>query len=98
MGVNIGLGMPKKGSKEDRFAYQYSGKTMPLVNHAFARVTPAIFVIVVVFAGSEQQRPGFTGSNANSSFSPFWWKPPLFGKGQRHNLAKAPLYQVPLKF
>ena len=36
-------------------------KTMPLVNHAFASVTPAIFVIFVVFTGSEQQNPCLTG-------------------------------------
>ena len=34
-------------------------KTMPLADHAFARVTPAIFVIFIVFMGSEQQSPCF---------------------------------------
>ena len=28
---------------------------MPVVNHAFARVTPAIFVVFVVFTGSEKK-------------------------------------------
>ena len=36
-------------------------RTMPLVSHAFAGVTPAIFVIFVVFTGSEQQSPCSTG-------------------------------------
>ena len=44
-------------------------ETMPLVNHAF------VLVIFVVFLGSEQQSPCFTGWNANSSFSPFSSKP-----------------------
>ena len=34
---------------------------MFLANHAFARVTPAIFVIFVVFTGFEQQTFCFTG-------------------------------------
>ena len=46
-------------------------KTMPLVNLAFARARPALFVIVFVFTGSEQQSPCF------SLFSPFSSKPSL---------------------
>ena len=36
-------------------------KAMPLVNHAFPNITTAIFVSFVVFTGSEQQSPCFTG-------------------------------------
>ena len=57
-------------------------ETMPLVNHAFARMTPAIFVIFVVLTGSEQESPCFTGQNANSSFSAFLSKP-LFLAGDK---------------
>ena len=42
-------------------------KTVPLVNQAFARVTPAIFV---VSRGLSSKAPYSTGWNVNSSFSP----------------------------
>ena len=77
-----------KFSREKHEHFIREQKTMPLVNHAFPPVTPAIFV---VFMGSEQQRPCLTGWNANSSFSPFSSKKkkPFFGRGQRHGLPKA---------
>ena len=37
------------------------GLSPSLVNHAFARMTPAIFVLLVLFTGSEQESPCFTG-------------------------------------
>ena len=53
---------------------------VPLVNHAFAYATPAIFVIFRRFlTGFEQQSPCFTGWNVTSSFSLFSSQPPLFG-------------------
>ena len=55
------------------------------VNHAFARVTPAIFVIFVVSRGLSSKALVFYGlERKNSSFSPFSSKTPLFLAGQRH--------------
>ena len=56
---------------------------MPLVNHAFARMTS--------FSRGLSSKPlFFLGLEQNSSFSPFSSKPPPFGRGQRHGLPKAP--------
>ena len=52
--------------------------TMLLVNHAYARVPPTIFVIFGVFTGSEQQSPCLAGYNVNSSFSSFSSQPSLW--------------------
>ena len=48
-------------SKPGNWVCTQGTKTMPVINHAFARVTPAIFVIFIVFTGSEKQSPYFTG-------------------------------------
>ena len=68
---------------------EFRERSTPLVNHAFARVTPAIFV---VFTGSEQQSPCFTGYNAMLAVSSFSSKPPPFSRVQRHGLPKAPFF------
>ena len=50
-------GEPKKFQKMPSSRYQYEeliSQTLLLVNHAFACMTPAIFVIFVVFTGSEE--------------------------------------------
>ena len=59
---------------------------MLLVNHASARVTPAI-VILVVLTGSEPQEQ-LPGRRKFIIFAVFV-KTPLFGRQQRHVLPKS---------
>ena len=66
-------------------------RTVPLVNHAFARATPAIFVIFVVLTGSEQESPCFTGQDA-----PFSSKSPLLA-GDKGTVSKGTVFLAPAK-
>ena len=69
-----------------------SQKTTPLVKHAFARVTPAIFVIFVDSRGLSSKAPVLMVRTQIHHFRRFHRKPPLFGGGQRHGLPKAPFW------
>ena len=72
-------------------------KTVLLVDHAFARVTLAIFVIFVVCMQSEQQIPCFSGHSATSSFSPFSSKTPSCWQGIKARLTKSTVLPTPTK-
>ena len=58
-------------------------KTVPLVNHAFVRVTPAIFVIFVVSRGSSSKALALLVRTQIRHFRHFRQKPPLSG-GSKH--------------
>ena len=70
----------------DRFREQ---KTVPLVNHAFARVTPTIFVIIVVSRGLSSKALVLLVRTQIRIFAPFSSQTSLFLAGQRHGLPKA---------
>ena len=63
---------------------------MPLVNHAFSRVTPAIFVVFVLSRALSSKALVYW-SERNVIFALFV-KNPLVLAGQRHGLPKAPFW------
>ena len=65
-------------------------KTVLLVNHAFARGTPAIFVIFVVSRGLRSKALVSLVRTQICHFRLFPQKPPFLA-GQKHGLPKAPL-------
>ena len=69
------------------FGWIQGTKTVFLVNHAFAWVTPSISVIFVVSRGLGSKALGLLVRTKICHFRHFF----LFGRGQRHGLPKAPL-------
>ena len=55
------FGASYRKTSERGYSFKDPSKTLLLVNHAFARATPAIFVIFVVFTVFEQQSPCLIG-------------------------------------
>ena len=66
-----------------------ASQAMLLLNHAFAHVTPAIFVIFVIFTGSEQQSPSLLLRTRIRHFRRFGQKPPLSWQGTKARFNKS---------
>ena len=64
---------------------------MPLVNHAFARVTPAIFVIFVVSPGLSSKALVFLVRAQIHHLRRFRQKPPLLG-GTKARFSKGTVF------
>ena len=69
-------------------------ESMLLVDHAFARVTQAIFVIFVVFTGSEQQSPCLLGRTQVCHFRRFRQNP-FFWQGTKARFTKSTVSATP---
>ena len=73
-------------------------ETALLVNHAFARVTHAIFAIFVVVAGSEQQSPCLLVRTPIRHFSPFLRQTPLLRFTKSTVFGTPKFWYPPLRF
>ena len=67
---------------------------MPLVNHAFARATPAIFVIFVVSRGPSAKALVLLVRTRIRHFRRFRQKPPRFG-GTKARFTKNAVFGTP---